>query len=116
MKNLALIFGLFIFSAFGFAQETQPTGEQISENTVKATYYHSNGQVMHQGNYVNGKSDGLWKSFDEAGKLISEGSFEEGKKIGLWNFYSTKTLSAVVYTDNAVADVKKFSTNALAGN
>ena len=47
MKNLALIFGLFIFSAFGFAQETQPVGEQISENTIKVTYYHSNGQIMH---------------------------------------------------------------------
>lgn len=115
MKNLALIFGLFIFSAFGFAQETQPVGEQISENIIKVTYYHSNGQVMHQGNYVDGKSDGLWKSFDEVGNLVSEGSFEQGKKVGLWNFYTSKALSAVVYNDNAVANVKKFNTDALAG-
>lgn len=116
MKNLALIFSLFIFTAFGFAQEVQPTAEEIAPNTLKVTFYHSNGKVMHQGNYVDGKSDGLWKSFDEVGNLVSEGSFEQGKKTGLWNFYSTKTLNAVVYTDNAVADVKKFSTNSLAGN
>ena len=123
MKNLALIFALFIFTAFGFAQETQPVGEQISENTIKVTYFHSNGKVMHQGNYVDGKSDGLWKSYDEAGNLIAEGSFEQGKKTGLWNFYSTKALNAVatkalnavVYNENAVADVKKFNTDALAG-
>jgi antitoxin component YwqK of YwqJK toxin-antitoxin module len=114
MKNLALTFGLIICTSFGFAQETQPVGEQISENTLKVTYFHSNGQVMHQGNYVDGKSDGLWKSFDEAGNLIAEGSFEQGKKTGLWNFYSTKALKAVVYNENAVADVKKFNTNALA--
>lgn len=115
MKNLALIFSLFIFTAFGFAQEIQPVGEQISENTIKVTYFHSNGKIMHQGNYVDGKSNGLWKSYDEAGNLVSEGSFEHGKKVGLWNFYTTKTLSAVVYNDNFVANVKKFSTNALAG-
>ena len=116
MKNLALIFGLILFTSLGFAQETEAVGEQISENTVKVTYYHSNGKVMHQGNYVDGKSDGLWKSFDETGNLVSEGSFEQGKKTGLWNFYTSTALNAVVYSDNTVADVKKFSTNALVGN
>ena len=115
MKNLAIIFSLFIFSSLSFAQDAQPVGEQISENTLKVTYFHSNGQIMHQGNYVDGKSEGLWKSFDEAGNLIAEGSFEQGKKTGLWNFYSTKALNAVVYNENAVADVKKFNTDALAG-
>lgn len=116
MKNLALIFGLILFTSLGFAQETEAVGEQISENTVKVTYYHSNGKVMHQGNYIDGKADGLWKSFDETGNLVSEGSFEQGKKTGLWNFYSSTALNAVVYSDNTVADVKKFSTNALVGN
>ncbi len=115
MKSLALIFALFICSAVGFAQEVQATGEQVSENTVKVTYYHSNGKIMHQGNYIDGKSEGLWKSYDEKGNLVAEGSFEQGKKIGLWNFYTTKALNAVVYNENAVADVKKFETNALAG-
>lgn len=115
MKNLALIFGLFLFTAFGFAQEIQPVGEQISENTIKVTYFHSNGKVMHQGNYVDGKSEGLWKSYDEVGNLIAEGSFEKGKKIGLWNFYSTKEQNVVVYNDNAVSNVKKFNTDRLAG-
>ena len=72
MKNLALIFGLILFTSLGFAQETEAVGEQISENTVKVTYYHSNGKVMHQGNYIDGKADGLWKSFDETGNLFLE--------------------------------------------
>lgn len=115
MKNLIIFCGLFLATSFGFAQEVEPTAEEIAPNTLKVTFYHSNGKVMHQGNYVSGKSDGLWKSFDEAGNLIAEGSFEQGKKIGLWNFYSTKALSAVVYNDNAIANVKKFNTDALAG-
>ena len=114
MKNLALVFGLFICTAFSFAQEVQPVGEQINENTLKVTYFHSNGKVMHQGNYIDGKSDGLWKSYNEAGSLIAEGSFDKGKKTGLWNFYSGNTLSAVLYSDNAIAEVKKFNRNTLA--
>ena len=70
MKNLALIFGLILFTSFGFAQETEAVGEQISENTVKVTYYHSNGKVMHQGNYIDGKAAGLWKSYDETGNKM----------------------------------------------
>lgn len=116
MKDLMKIFGLFLVTTFGFAQEVEPTAIEIAPNTLKVTFYHSNGKVMHQGNYVNGKSDGLWKSFDEVGNLVSEGSFEQGKKTGLWNFYTTKSLSAVVYNENAVADVKKFNTNTLAEN
>ena len=115
MKNLIIICGLFLATSFGFAQEVEPTAEEIAPNTLKVTFYHSNGKVMHQGNYVSGKSEGLWKAFDEAGNLIAQGSFEQGKKIGLWNFSSTKALSAVVYNDNAVANVKKFNTDALAG-
>ena len=114
MKNLALIFGLFICTAFGFAQEVEPTAEEIAPNVLKVTFYHTNGKVMHQGNYVDGKSNGLWKSYDAAGKLVSEGSFKQGKKVGLWNFYTTKEISAVVYNDNVVANVKKINTNALA--
>lgn len=114
MKALMTICGLFLMT-FGFAQQVEPTGEEIAPNTLKVTFYHSNGNVMHQGNYVNGKSDGLWKSYDEVGNLISEGSFEQGKKVGLWNFYKTNALSAVVYNDNAVASIKKFNTDTLAG-
>ena len=29
--------------------------------------YYDNGQLKTRGNYVDGKSDGLWKSFDEVG-------------------------------------------------
>ena len=116
MKALMKIFGLFLVTTFGFAQDVEPTAIEIAPNTLKVTFYHSNGKVIHQGNYVNGKSDGLWKSYDEVGNLVSEGSFEQGKKTGLWNFYTTKSLSAVVYNENAVADVKKFNTNTLAEN
>lgn len=116
MKTLMKIFGLFLVTTLGFAQEVEPTAIEIAPNTLKVTFYHSNGKVMHQGNYVNGKSDGLWKSYDEVGNLVSEGSFEQGKKTGLWNFYTAKSLSAVVYNENAVADVKKFNTNTLAEN
>ena len=60
MKALMTICGL-LFLSFGFAQEVKPTAEEIAPDTYRVKYYHDNGKVMHEGNYVDGKSNGLWK-------------------------------------------------------
>ena len=61
---------------------------------------------MHEGNYIDGKSNGLWKSYDENGNLIAEGSFKDGKKEGLWNFYKGEEVSSVSYNTNSIAEIK----------
>lgn len=37
-----------------------------------AVYYHPNGKIQFQGNYLNGRKDGLWKTYDEGENLIEE--------------------------------------------
>lgn len=37
-----------------------------------AVYYHPNGKPQFQGNYLNGRKDGIWKTYDEEGNLIEE--------------------------------------------
>lgn len=113
MKALMTICGL-LFLSFGFAQEVKPTAEEIAPDTYKVKYFHDNGKVMHEGNFVDGKSNGIWKSYNENGELIAEGSFKDGKKAGLWNFYKGNEVSSVTYDENTIAEVKKFYTNNLA--
>jgi antitoxin component YwqK of YwqJK toxin-antitoxin module len=98
MKVLMTICGL-LFISFGFSQEIKPTAEEIAPDTYKVKYYHNNGKVMHEGNYIDGKSNGLWKSYDEE---------------GLWNFYKGEEVSSVSYNTNSIAEIKKFYTNHLA--
>ena len=113
MKVLMTICGL-LFISFGFSQEIKPTAEEIAPDTYKVKYYHNNGKVMHEGNYIDGKSNGLWKSYDENGNLIAEGSFKDGKKEGLWNFYKGEEVSSVSYNTNSIAEIKNSTPNHLA--
>ena len=35
-------------------------------------YYHDNGNIWYEGNYINSKEDGLWKEYNNNGDLIEE--------------------------------------------
>lgn len=50
----------------------------------KAIFYGANKTVMETGYFKNGKPDGLWESFDEAGRLAAQGNYVYGKKHGKW--------------------------------
>jgi len=41
--------------------------------------YHENGTVVSEGQYVNGKEDGLWRDFHPDGRRAAEGCYREGK-------------------------------------
>jgi antitoxin component YwqK of YwqJK toxin-antitoxin module len=42
--------------------------------------YYSNGTLAETGIWVNGKRDGIWKSFDEAGNPLTEETWKDGVK------------------------------------
>ena len=48
------------------------------------TSYYANGQIKEEGNYKDGKKDGLWKYWDENGKLRYEKNYKDGERDGLW--------------------------------
>lgn len=76
--------------------------------------FYDDGKILKEGKLVNGKRDGLWKSFRRDGLLWSEGYFvngnkqgtttayhpngnvyykgdyDNGRKIGEWTFYNNK--------------------------
>lgn len=113
MKNLVLVLVSLFTTTLLVAQNTEPILTEINSKTSNVKFYHDNGKIMHEGNYIDGKASGIWKSYDEDGKLIAEGTFENGKKVGLWNFYSNDIHSEVIYNNNTIAEVNKFTRNGL---
>lgn len=50
--------------------------------------YHRNGNVISEGNYVNGKEQGLWHDFYPDGQLAAEGLYAEGEEVGVWKYWN----------------------------
>jgi len=109
MKKMLVAMSLFFGLTVSFSQTSSNViVEEIGENTIKVKFLHENGEVMHEGCYINGKFEGLWKSYDEFGSIIAEGNFSNGLKSGLWNFYNDDKVDSVIYQKNEVTEVKKF--------
>ncbi|ASO05059.1 MORN repeat protein [Arenibacter algicola] len=107
MKGITLIFAL-IFSVVINAQDIKPVFEQDGE-MLKATYYHDNGVVSQEGQFLNGKLHGEWKMFAEDGKKIAMGEYTEGKKTGKWFFWDAKKLKEVDFVDSKIANVTEWN-------
>ena len=107
MKTLVTIMA-FAICAVAFPQNIEPTFEKEGE-TVKATYFHENGQIAQTGFFMDGKLHGEWKMYNEEGKKIVMGQYALGKKTGKWFFWEKDGLKEVDYADNKVANVTKWN-------
>lgn len=114
MRNL-MIAGILLVTSITFAQEIAPKYEVIGQE-VKATFYYDNGQIKQEGTYSNGKPNGRWISYNEDGSKQAIGEYENGSKKGKWFFWSAASLSEVDFSDSRIAEVKKWSKDALAKN
>ncbi len=48
--------------------------------------YHQNGRVNAIGAYRQGKRDGVWKRYNDAGVLLARAAFRDGSGQGVWEF------------------------------
>lgn len=53
----------------------------------KWTYFHPNGKVAKEVNYVDGRLDGSWTHFDENGVKLLDATYKNGKRHGTWTHY-----------------------------
>ena len=111
MKNL-IIAGVLLVSGFMSAQEVKPKYEVVDQ-MVKATYFYDNGQVKQEGTYLDGKLHGKWVSYNEDGSKQTMGEYENGNKTGKWFFWSQTALNEVDFANSRVAEVKRWSKEAL---
>ncbi len=51
------------------------------------TKWHENGQIMIEGNFRDGKEEGIWKEFLRNGVIKTGGGYQGGVKEGLWIIY-----------------------------
>ena len=97
MKNIIYIVCLVLFlvssiNAREVSQLEERDGVMYEPNkeepfTGKLIIYYENGQKKGEGNYKEGKQDGLWTWWDENGKKKREGNYKEGKLDGLWTHW-----------------------------
>jgi hypothetical protein len=116
MKKIFLISALFLGTLLTNAQEIGPRVEPSNNEALKVTFFHDNGNTMHEGEYVNGKSEGLWSSYDEQGRLKAKGEYTNGKKTGKWLFVTQNEKKEVLYMNNSIVDIKKLKTETLVSN
>jgi antitoxin component YwqK of YwqJK toxin-antitoxin module len=51
--------------------------------------YHENGGTKSEGEYLEGKEEGIWRDYHVGGQLAAEGCYEAGKEEGVWRFFTT---------------------------
>jgi antitoxin component YwqK of YwqJK toxin-antitoxin module len=106
MKKYTII-ALMLVSGMLFSQNIQPKLEVVNKK-VKATYYHDNGKVLQEGFFENGKLQGEWVSYDDAGNKTAMATYEKGEKVGNWFFWNAEVLNEVSFSNNRIASIKKW--------
>lgn len=114
MKKIFAIAAL-LFAGVVSAQNVKPT-HTIENNIIKSTYYYDNGQVKQSGFYKDGKLTGAWVAYNEDGTKQSMGTYDNGVKTGKWFFWTGTTLTEVAYAESRVAEVHRWSKDAIAVN
>jgi antitoxin component YwqK of YwqJK toxin-antitoxin module len=114
MKKM-IIAGLLLSAGVLSAQKTE-TKYEVENQIIKATYYYANGTIKQEGFYKDGKLQGNWTAYNEDGTKQSIGQYENGQKVGKWLFWAGATLNEVDYADSRIADVKKWSKDAVVLN
>lgn len=112
MKKILLI-SMMMVSAIVFSQDK--TESESLDNDVTATYYYTNGSVKKVGDLVDGKLDGKWISYSEAGNVTAIAYYKDGKKHGKWQYFEGPNVTKVVeYKNNKIVQVVTIDKNPLA--
>lgn len=103
MKNLIII-AIALFTSMTFAQKEKTLTLNKETNQIDAVYFHNNGEISQTGSFTaDGKLDGKWISFDEAGKKLVTAYYKDGKKVGKWIHWVDGKKKIVSYENNVAS-------------
>jgi len=71
---------------FRYSRRMNADGTQWIRHGRFAAYDES-GSVKSEGEYVDGKEEGVWRDYHPNGTLAAEGRYEAGKEEGPWRFF-----------------------------
>jgi antitoxin component YwqK of YwqJK toxin-antitoxin module len=79
-------------------------------NNYEVTNFYTSGKPMETGSFVNGKMNGLWVSYSEAGLKSGEATYVNGIKSGEWKIYdeSGALKYKILYADNHIVSASNF--------
>ena len=72
---------------FRYARRMNADGTQWIRHGRFVAYYQS-GSVKSEGEYNDGKEEGVWCDYHANGRLAAEGCYEAGEEEGLWRFFA----------------------------
>ena len=61
--------------------------EYINSQTYSFSNFFISGKIMETGSFFNGKQDGAWATYNEAGIKTAEAFFKLGQKTGEWRIF-----------------------------
>lgn len=70
-----------------------------NDHVFKYAAYGSTGNISQTGYYRNGKPDGVWQLYDEAGNVISTMIFKDGARVKLETIIAGEEVT-VIYANN----------------
>jgi len=106
MRTIAFLMVLSLYGIGINAQNQELQNFTKSGEQIEAQYFHSNGNVAQIGSFnLKNQLDGLWTSYDVAGRKLSQGQYQDGKKIGLWSFFQNSKLVLVEYDESKIIQV-----------
>ena len=84
--------------------------EYTSAQTYSFTNYYQSGKLMETGSFLDGKLDGTWFTFNDAGFKTAEAFYEKGEKIGEWKiFYELGALRyKITYDSKKIVKASNF--------
>jgi len=107
MKNLMIAIVL-LFSVTAFSQEQKIDYKKIDNEIVQATYYFAdNSTVVEREGFFNkdGKLQGTWISYNEAGEKTVIANYDNGVKDGEWTYFKADKINVVTYDQNKIVSV-----------
>jgi antitoxin component YwqK of YwqJK toxin-antitoxin module len=120
MKNLILT--LFVFASMSLMAQQKELRTFYDNGSVKSVYvytsaenykvtnYFMNGKLMESGQFVNGKMDGVWTSYNENAIQTGEAFYSEGVKTGDWKVFdaSGALRYKISYANNKIVAATNF--------
>ena len=109
MKKILVVLVMLCVS-FTYAQKERELSLDTEKDLIEVVYYHDNGQISQTGFYTKeGKLHGEWFSYCKEGNKLVSAKYDNGKKVGKWFYWNNDTLTEVDYSNNAIANVNKWT-------
>ena len=90
------------FSYFPSGEKNEETQYENGKINGTQIFYHKNGKIAEQANYINGEYSGGYKKYFESGAVEQEGDYSNNAMNGEWTFFyaNGKIKESVSFKDN----------------